>query len=68
MLTGDNSRLYVMNWDRKYRSKLKKLEITLKLYMIYVDDPVIVTKTINKGWKYYSHKNILIYSKETYEK
>ena len=68
MLTGDNSRLYMMNWDRKYRSKLKKLGITLKLYMIYVDDTVIVTNTINMGWKYYSHKNILIYSKETYEK
>ena len=65
MLTGDNSRLYVMNWNRKYKSELKKLGITLKLYMIYVDDPVIVTKTINKGWEYYSHKNILIYSKET---
>ena len=67
VLTGDNSRLCMMNWDRKYRSKLKKLEITLKLYMIYVDDPVIVTKMINKGWKYHSHKNILIYSKEKYE-
>ena len=68
MLTSDNSRLYMMNWNRKYKSKLKKLGITLKLYMIYINDTVIVTNTINKGWKYYSHKNILIYSKETYEK
>ena len=31
VLTGDNSRLYLMRWDHKYRLKLRKLGINLRL-------------------------------------
>ena len=31
VLTGDNARLYMMRWDKKYKQKLKTLGISMKL-------------------------------------
>ena len=37
-LTGEVSRNYMLNWDNKFRRKLKVLGIHLDIYKRYIDD------------------------------
>ena len=67
VLTGDNTRLYMMRWDHKYKLKLKNLGTHLKMFISYVYDTVVVAKAINKGWRYCSVSNKMIYSNETFD-
>ena len=40
------------NWDKKFRKKIKDMGIVVKMYKRYVDDILLVTNIINKGWHY----------------
>ena len=47
--TGEESRLYMLIWDKTLLGKLKSLGIILDLYDRYVDDETIITRVIRKG-------------------
>ena len=61
-LTGEVSRLYMLQWDHKLREKCRKLGIIMDLYRRYVDDMLIVMRAVGRGWSYNRKKNILEYS------
>ena len=51
-LTNEVSCLFMLRWDRRFKSKLKKLGIVTIIYRRYVDDITVVMSRIMPGWKY----------------
>ena len=51
-LSVESCSLYMTNWDHKYLSKLRKLGLTIDLYIRYVDDIVIGLREIHHQWTY----------------
>ena len=58
-LTGEVSRLYMLRWDDKFLTKLRKLRLSPQMYVRYVDDTLIVSEVIQPGVRYDSKKSIL---------
>ena len=61
-LTGEEARLYMIQWDDKLLSRCKELGLHIDLYKRYVDDMVVLMRAIGKGWTFDRKKNILTYS------
>ena len=66
-LTGENSRVYMSCWDRRFINKLKKLGIKTVLYTHYVDDVVCALEGISAGWEFNKSKNKMSFNKELAE-
>ena len=41
-LTGEVSNIYMLRWDSKFLSRLKKLGVKIHMYTRYVDDTLII--------------------------
>ena len=57
-LTGEVARCYMLNWDRRFRKKVKDIGIKLEIYKRYVNDILLVTRNINKGWHFDGKKMV----------
>ena len=57
----------MIRWDERFLKKLNKLRIAIKLYSRYVDDTVIALEAIQKGWRYCSKKDLMIFDKRLSE-
>ena len=61
-LTGEVSRNFMLNWDRRFKKKLKDLGISTDIYKRYVDDIFTGLNSINKGWKYNVKDNKMVFN------
>ena len=59
-MTGEMARIYMLRWDDKFLTKLKKLGITPYIYTRYVDDTLILVDSIMPGIRYRSGKLLWI--------
>ena len=66
-LTGEVARLYMLRWDDKFLSKLKKLRLSPQLYIRYVDDTLVVTETIKPGVRFSRKKGVLTFNQNLVE-
>ena len=57
-LTGEAARLYMLQWDKAFLDILKITGLKLDLYSRYVDDMVLVTRAIGKGWYWDKSKKL----------
>ena len=62
-LTGEVTRLYMLQWDEKFIKLLKILGIKCKLFRRYVDDMFVSLKAINPGWYFDVKDKVLKFSK-----
>ena len=51
-MTVEMAAIYMLIWDLSFLTKLRKLGVKYSLYKHYVDDIVIVMRSINQGWYY----------------
>ena len=65
--TGECTRLYMLTWDKRLATKLKTMDIHVKLYTRYVDDIVCILPPINPGWTFDKEKGRMKYDKNTAE-
>jgi hypothetical protein len=63
-LTGETSRVYMLDWDSIFLSKVKKLLIVIDLYKRYVDDITIVMSSIKKGWRFNPNTDTMEHSED----
>ena len=56
-LTGETALLYMLTWDKRFISKLKKLGIALDMFRRYVDDIIVFLHPVRLGWRYNSKAN-----------
>ena len=64
-MTGEMSRNYMLGWDDEFVKKCKQASTSSNLYKRYVDDSMIVTRAINRGWRYV--KGRMTFSWKTWE-
>ena len=64
-LTGEISRIYMLRWDRKFLTKLRRLGLSPYIYTRYVDDTLIMVDVIRPDVAYKSGKLIWIKDKDT---
>ena len=62
-LTGEVARVYMLLWDQRLINKCKSLGINLDSYSRYVDDQLLIMRTIGKGWSYNSRTRRMEFSK-----
>ena len=59
-LTGEISRIVMLLWDIAFNNKLKDLNINQSLYKRYVDDLIMILKSL-KNYKYDASSNKLVH-------
>ena len=63
-LTGEVADCFMLNWDEKFKEKLKSLGFSLLLYSRLKDDILISTNSVKKGTKYENGNLVKDASKE----
>ena len=66
-MTGEVTRVYMLDWDDIFISRCKSKGIQLDMYERYVDDETIVCAPINRGWRYDSSTNTMVFSWDLWE-
>ena len=56
--------IYMLLWDEEFLKALKRLGITVELFKRYVDDILMILRSINRGWKYSSTRKKMVYDIE----
>ena len=65
--TGEMSRVYMIDWDEIFRDKCKSAGIKLDMYGRYVDDETIVTREVNRGWRYNKSNGVMEFDWELWK-
>ena len=63
-MTEEDSRIYMMLWDERFLTKVRKLGIHLHLYKRYVDDILALLNAIRSGWSYNKPKNRMEFTQD----
>ena len=63
-LTGEVTRVYMLQWDNELRKRCKRASITIDLYRRYVDDMILVMRPISPGWRYEEKRGKLEFNKD----
>ena len=56
---GEMSSVYMLDWDELFMKKCKTAGIDLDLYSQYKDDQTIVSREVNRGWRFNSKKGVM---------
>ena len=60
-MSVEGASIYMLLWDRDFLQKLKKLGIHVDLYKRYVDDTLVILRSIRKGWKFCKRKKKMVF-------
>ena len=63
-LTGEVTRIYMLQWEENFRKKCRKAGINWDLYGRYVDDMFLAMRPISPGWDYNPKTGKMYYSEE----
>ena len=64
-MTGEVTRVEMLEWDEEFEKRCKLAECPNDMYGRYVDDSTIVTRAINRGWRYINGR--MMFSRKTWE-
>ena len=56
----------MLDWDNTFVKKCRSKGVELDMYEHYVDNETIICRTINRGWRYDTKKDIMVFSWETW--
>ena len=63
-LTGEVTRIYMIQWEEELKKRCKKAGVSLELYKRYVDDMFLAMRPIARGWRFNSQSGRLEFNKE----
>ena len=62
-MTGEVTRVYMLDWDDTFLRKCKSKGIFLDMYIRYINEITLSCWTISRGWRYDRKNNIMKFSK-----
>ena len=66
-MTGEVSRMYMLDWDEVFMNKLKDVRIDTDLYGRYADNKTIVACEIKRGWRFNPKREVMEFSWDRWE-